>query len=119
MSPSKPAPRFQVVSLPQLPPQPCPCGITRRAFTDEADGIVSLHLVDIGQTAKTHYHQRLTEIYYVLEGHGQMELDGQLIDVEPGTAVLIKPECRHRAIGDLRILNIPIPAFDPNDEWFD
>jgi len=27
--------------------------------------------------------------------------------------------CRHRAIGKLRIVNIPVPAFDANDEWFD
>jgi hypothetical protein len=32
---------------------------------------------------------------------------------------MIKPGCRHRAVGDLRILNIPVPAFDPADEWFD
>ncbi len=27
--------------------------------------------------------------------------------------------CRHRAIGKMKIVNIPIPAFDPHDEWFD
>ena len=27
--------------------------------------------------------------------------------------------CRHRAIGKLKIVNIPIPAFDEADEWFD
>jgi hypothetical protein len=32
---------------------------------------------------------------------------------------MIKPGCRHRAIGKLKILNIPIPAFDPDDEFFD
>jgi len=26
---------------------------------------------------------------------------------------------RHRAIGKMKIVNIPIPAFDPHDEWFD
>jgi hypothetical protein len=24
----------------------------------------------------------------------------------------------HRAIGKMKIVNIPIPAFDPHDEWF-
>jgi mannose-6-phosphate isomerase-like protein (cupin superfamily) len=66
-----------------------------------------------------HYHKRLTEIYYILEGEGEMELDGQRHPVGPGDAILIKPLCRHRAIGQLRVLNIPIPAFDPTDEWFD
>ena len=39
--------------------------------------------------------------------------------VRPGDAILIEPGCRHRAIGKLRVLNIPVPAFDPADEWFD
>ena len=48
-----------------------------------------------------------------------MELDGELFDVEPGCSILIKPGCRHRALGQMKILNFVIPAFDPNDEWFD
>ena len=42
-----------------------------------------------------------------------------LLPAIPGTAVLIKPLCRHRAVGDLRLLVTAIPAFDPDDEWFD
>jgi len=66
-----------------------------------------------------HYHKKLTEIYLVLEGSGQMELDGEKIPVEPFTAVFIKPGCRHRAVGKMRIINVCIPPFDTKDEWFD
>ena len=76
-------------------------------------------MVDISESSRTHYHKKQTEIYVVLDGHGQIELDGLRFDVSPGTSVMIKPECRHRAIGKMRILNIPIPAFDPEDEYFD
>ncbi|WP_148073366.1 cupin domain-containing protein [Bythopirellula goksoeyrii] len=69
--------------------------------------------------AQTHYHKRLTELYYILEGEGEMELDGQRHPVKPGDAILIQPGCRHRAIGRLKVLNVPVPAFDPEDEWFD
>jgi mannose-6-phosphate isomerase-like protein (cupin superfamily) len=93
--------------------------MSRRAFTDDPDQIASLHVVDITVDAKTHYHKKLTEIYYILEGSGQMELDGDLVDVGPGSTILIKPGCRHRAIGEMKILNVPVPAFDPSDEWFD
>jgi mannose-6-phosphate isomerase-like protein (cupin superfamily) len=55
----------------------------------------------------------------VLAGEGQVELDGQLLSLKPMTAVMIKPGCRHRALGQLRLLNVVIPAFDPADEWFD
>ena len=70
-------------------------------------------------TPQRHYHKRLTEMYLILEGEGQLELDGELVPVRPMTAVLIQPGCRHRAVGRLRVAVIPIPAFDPQDEWFD
>jgi len=78
-------------------------------------------MVDIQTDAQTHYHTKLTEIYLILEveGEGFMELDGQLYPVKPMTTILIKPGCRHRAVGKMKIVNIPVPAFDPHDEWFD
>ncbi len=97
--------------------------MSRRAFTDDPDQIASLHVVEITEDARTHYHKRLTEIYYILDGSGQMEFDGELYAVQAGDSILIKPGCRHRAIPEpgtaLRVLNIPVPAFDPDDEWFD
>jgi mannose-6-phosphate isomerase-like protein (cupin superfamily) len=111
--------RYQMATVAELPPIACPCGETRRAFLNDPDGVASLHIINISVDAKTHYHKRLTEIYYILEGHGQMELDGQLHPVRPGDAILIKPGCRHRAIGQMKVLNVPVPAFDPADEWFD
>jgi mannose-6-phosphate isomerase-like protein (cupin superfamily) len=93
--------------------------VARRAFADAQENAASLHVVEIRQDSRTHYHRKMTEIYLVLEGEGQMELDGQLIAIKPMTAIYIKPGCRHRAIGKLKIINIPIPAFDEADEWFD
>src|SRR5881392_266393 len=97
----------------------CPCGESRRAFVDDVDGVASLHIVDISIDARTHYHKKLTEIYFILEGSGHMELDGEMIPVRPMMAIMIKPLCRHRAVGKMKIINIPIPAFDADDEWFD
>ena len=111
--------RFQITRPAELPAVECPCGESRRAFLSDADGVASLHIVDISNDARAHYHKRLTEIYYILEGAGEMELDGERHAVRPGDAILIKPGCRHRAIGRLRVLNVPVPAFDPEDEWFD
>lgn len=110
---------FTVTHLDDIPPVPCPCGLTRRAFATPDNPVATLHLVDIQTDARTHYHKKLTEIYLVLEGEGHMELDGELHPVKPLSSILIKPGCRHRALGPLRIVNIPIPAFDPDDEWFD
>ena len=110
---------FLVAQLDEVDPVPCPCGQARRAFDVPENTTATIHLVDIAKDSRTHYHKNMTEIYLVLEGEGHMELDGQTFPLRPMTSVMIKPGCRHRAIGKLRIINIPIPAFDPEDEWFD
>ena len=110
---------YHIARINELEAINCPCGTTRRAFVDDPDQVASIHLVDISQNARAHYHKVLTEIYYILEGAGEMELDGQCHQVRAGDAILIKPGCRHRAIGLMKVLNIPVPAFDKNDEWFD
>lgn len=110
-------PNYMISQLDEIGAVDCPCGSARRAFTDS--GVASLHMVDISEESRVHYHKRMTEIYLILEGNGHIELDGEIFPVRPMTAVLIKPGCRHRAVGDLRVVNIPIPPFDPTDEWFD
>jgi len=97
----------------------CPCGYAQRAFATPDNSTATLHIVEITLDAKPHYHKSHTEIYLVLEGNGHIELDGKLVPVRPMHAVLIKPGCRHRAVGRLRIVNVSIPSFDPKDEWFD
>ncbi len=111
--------KYDIVHMDEIDPVECPCGFTRRAFTTDIDRIASIHMVDIKKDSKVHYHKKLTEIYFILEGQGFMELDGNDIAVTKHSAVLIKPGCRHRAKGEMKIVNIPVPAFDPEDEWFD
>ena len=110
----------QVVRLAGLPGIACPCGTARRAFAEAAEGRASLHLVEVKQDSERHYHRRLTEIYYVLSGDGQKEIDGELRALTPGDAVFIPPGIVHRAIpgtAPMTILNFVMPAFDPEDEW--
>ncbi len=95
----------------------CPCGYAQRAFVRPDNPTVTVHFVEITHDAKTHYHKRQTETYVVLEGNGAIECDGHMVPAKPMTAVLIKPGCRHRAVGRLKILNIVTPAFDPKDEY--
>ncbi len=110
---------YMISQLDEVAPKRCPCGVTRRAFAGVAENVASLHIVDIQLDARVHYHKKMTEIYLVLEGEGEMELDGVRVPVKPMTAIYIKPGCRHRAIGNLKIVNLPVPAFDEADEWFD
>ena len=111
--------RYLIAQMADIPGTPCPCGTAKRAFTDDPQQIASLHVTQIEADSKVHYHKKMTELYYVLEGVGHMELDGQTVPIKPGTAIMIKPLCRHRAVGDLKLLIVPIPAFDSQDEHFD
>ncbi len=111
--------KFRVAQLDEIPTIDCPCGLTRRAFTEDPDRHASLHLLDVQKDAQLHYHKKITEIYFILEGEGHLELDGEQVPVKPMTGILIKPGCRHRAVGKLRIAIIAMPTFDPEDEWFD
>lgn len=112
-------PNYFFAQLDEINQQRCPCGHTRRAFVAPDNATATVHLLDVESDAQVHYHKTLTEIYLILEGEGEMELDGARLPVKPMSTVMIKPGCRHRAIGKLRIAIIPIPAFDPADEWFD
>lgn len=114
-----PVQNYEVAQLNELDPTRCPCGWSRRAFADPANSKSSVHLVEILEDARTHYHKTLTETYVVLEGEGWLELDGERIPLKPLTTVKILPGCRHRAVGKLKVLNIVMPVFDPADEWFD
>ena len=121
MTPVTPPRGFELADFQQLPGVRCPCGIARRAFADVLDFPGTIHVTEIAEDARLHYHRRLTETYYFLECEpgAQMQLDDQRIDVAPGQCILIRPGTRHRAIGRMKVLIVVLPKFDSEDEWFD
>lgn len=102
------------------PTVPCPCGQSTRILTAADQDLCSLHVTSITDSVK-HYHQRCTEVYYILEGHGKMELNDDIIDVEPGTVVMIEAGTRHRLYSEegVKTIVFGMPPFDPEDEHFD
>lgn len=111
--------RYYVVDFAQLPGVPCPCGTAYRALADVDAFPGTIHRTEISGAARAHYHKRLTETYYILEARpgSYLELDGDTIPVHPGVCVVIPPGVVHRIVGDVVILNIVIPKFDPADEY--
>ena len=110
---------YRIEQLDAIPSIACPCGRTRRAFAAQDNEVATVHLLDVAEDSQAHYHKKITEIYIVLEGEGEVELDGERVAVRPMTAIFIKPGCRHRAVGKLRILVVPVPPFDPADEFLE
>lgn len=75
------------------------------------------HAVDI-DGARLHYHRRSTELYYVLEGQGTVELDRVEYEVRKGSIVHIPPGVVHGAKGRMRVLVVGIPDISPDDIFF-
>src|SRR4051812_24713224 len=112
---------YELIDFAAIPGTPCPCGTARRAFADVEDFPGTIHVTEIALDNTLHYHKRLTETYYFLECEpgAKMQLNEEVIDVQPGTCIMIRPLTRHRAIGKMKVLIVVYPKFDPDDEWFD
>lgn len=97
----------------------CPCGMARRAFHDRPDVPYTMHVTEILDTAKPHFHKQMTETYFILEceSGSYLELDGKSMPLVPGTACLIPPGVVHRAVGRMKVLIVVTPKFDSRDEF--
>lgn len=108
--------RFAKAVLSEIPASECPCGLSKRAFMDVPGKPVTVHLLHVKRDTEAHYHKTFTECYTILEGEGFLELDGEMVPVKPMDTVMIRPYCVHRPVGQLTILNVVAPGFDPEDE---
>jgi mannose-6-phosphate isomerase-like protein (cupin superfamily) len=75
-----------------------------------------------GQATQRHYHAETEEIYYLTEGSGEMEIDGDRRRVVPGDAILIPPGAWHKiTAGDrqLRFLCCCAPPYRHEDTHFE
>jgi mannose-6-phosphate isomerase-like protein (cupin superfamily) len=76
-----------------------------------------------GQSTQRHYHAETEELYVLLEGAGEMEVDGERGRVEAGDAVLIPRGARHQiradSGGELRFLCCCAPPYRDEDTFFE
>ncbi len=74
-----------------------------------------------GQSTQRHYHREAEEIYYVVEGAGEMELDGGRRQIGVGDAVLISPGAWHEITAGAdgcRFLCCCAPPYRHEDTFF-
>lgn len=113
-------PGYSIRPAADAPTVPCPCGQSTR-IVSAADGLgCSFHVTEIRDSVR-HYHRVTAEVYYILDGTGFMELNGETVAVGPGLVVTIDPGTRHRLWSEagVRTVVVGVPAFDPADEFFD
>jgi mannose-6-phosphate isomerase-like protein (cupin superfamily) len=75
-----------------------------------------------GQATERHYHAEAEEIYYLVEGTGELELDRERRQVGVGDAVLIPPGAWHQITAGgqrLRFLCCCAPAYRHEDTFFE
>lgn len=108
-----PIPGFVVQHFSDLTAVRCPFGTSRCALGGGAPH--SLHLLDIRGGTALHLHRSQHETYVVLEGEGLFEFGETTIKITPGSVVSVQPGNAHRVLGDLRILTIVTPPFDPEE----
>jgi len=85
------------------------CGEIRCLIEQKDGAAAEVHHVRI-HDAKLHYHTRTDEVYHVIAGTGSMVLDGEQVELHPGVVVYVPRGVRHKAVGDLTVLVVCIPA---------
>ena len=101
-------------------------GSTIRSILDRSNAPVEQQslaeaTVPAGTTTERHYHKLSEEFYFLLEGEGTMEVDGENREVRPGDAVLIPAGAWHQitATKDLRFLCCCAPPYSHDDTYFE
>jgi mannose-6-phosphate isomerase-like protein (cupin superfamily) len=77
--------------------------------------------VQAGGSTQRHYHKVSEEFYFILEGRGRMEIDGESREVGPGDAILIPPGAWHTITASerLRFLCCCAPPYAHEDTFFE
>lgn len=101
-------------------------GSTIRSILDRTNAPVEMQslaeaTVPEGGATERHYHKLSEELYFLLEGEGTMEIDGESREVGPGDAVLIPSGAWHQitARTDLRFLCCCAPPYAHEDTFFE
>jgi mannose-6-phosphate isomerase-like protein (cupin superfamily) len=110
---------YLVRRVQDAPTVPCPCGQSTRPLTRADTPVCNFHITFIKDSVK-HYHKECTEVYYILQGRGKMELNDEVIDIEPGMVIYIKPGTPHRlwSAEGVQTIVFGTPALQPDDEYF-
>ena len=103
-------------SVRDVEPVACPCGHSRRILAAADDVAVGFHVTELCDAA-AHFHERTTEVYYVLEGAGRLVVSGSAWEVRPGSVAYLPTGCVHRGEGRLTAAIAVLPPFDPADEF--
>ena len=83
---------------------------------------LAVSVIPPGKHSAAHFHRDSSEILYILEGRGQLQVDGQSLEVKQGDTCLLEPGEVHSLYNtsdnlDLRLLAITAPPWRATDAY--
>ncbi len=91
------------------------------ASTPDANHSLARIVIPKGKSSEAHYHKVSQETYFILEGEGQMSVDGEDIRLRSGQACHIEPEeihqIKNQGESDLIFLAVCVPPWVPEDSF--
>jgi mannose-6-phosphate isomerase-like protein (cupin superfamily) len=117
---------MHVQNLTQQEPFTTKDGSTIRSILDRTNAPVQNQSLAEAQVpakgaTQRHFHKLSEEFYFILEGSGRMEIDGEWREVGPGDAILIPAGAWHTitALEPLRFLCCCAPPYAHEDTYFE
>jgi len=96
-------------------------GSTIREYIHTASQSLAEASLAPGAATQRHYHARSEEIYLIVEGAGELEVDDDKRAVGPGDAILISPGAWHELTAGqhgIRLLCCCVPPYSDDDTYF-
>jgi uncharacterized cupin superfamily protein len=71
--------------------------------------------IEPGQASTRHRHRDTAELYVLLEGHGRMRVDDELLDLGPLDSVLVEPDSVRQPFNDTEADQLWLVVGAPNE----
>ncbi len=87
----------------------------REIYSDKEIGVAEATVKE----AQLHYHKKMHEYYYVLQGEGKVKLDNRIITLKKGDFLHIPPKTKHKAYSKkkFKILVITRKPWNEKDHY--
>lgn len=111
----------EVIQIDTLPIAANVCQQELREVWQDSEGRASIaHVImQSGAVSLLHRHARMTEVYHILNGTGELTVGDQVLTVRRGSVVEVPVGAAHKLENtgrrSLTHLVTAIPAFDPTD----